>query len=104
MANGRTLTDIYLAKPVQSWDYADSRLVNGFDSRGMPKFIDKQWAFEKLLKIYKLDGSVSADVEDIVSLFARANLVTGNAFDNEPLGLDESNEDLMHQIEDEIGL
>ena len=104
---GKILTDVYLAKQVQDWDLEDARLVNGFDSRGMPKFIDKQWAFEKLIKIYQLEGSVAAEVEDIVKLFKEANLPTGECY-VEPASLnigetDEVSLQLERELEAEIG-
>ena len=104
--NGRTVTDIYLSKPVQNWDFADARLVNGFDNRGMPKFIDKQWAFEKLIKIYQLDGSLTADVEDILGLFMKAKLPSGDFYaDKEESDDTDINAELLsHQIEEDIGL
>lgn len=79
LANGRTVTDYYLKTPIQNWKPEDRRLMcNGFDSSGRPRFIDKQWAYEKLLKIYQLDGKTSIDVEDILGLFAGAGLPVGN--------------------------
>ena len=52
-------------------------MCNGFDSSGRPRFIDKQWAWEKLLKIYNLDGKTPVDIEDIMSLFVGAGLPIG---------------------------
>lgn len=76
--NGRTVTDYYLSKPIQNWSPADRALMcNGFDSQGRPRFIDKQWAWEKLLKIYNLDGKSQVDIEDMLSLFAGAGLPVG---------------------------
>lgn len=82
LPNGRTITDYYLTKPIQEWLPQDRTLIlNGFDSSGRPKFIDKQWALEKLLKLYNLDGKTSIDVEDMFSLFAGAGLPTGTGRD-----------------------
>lgn len=75
LPNGRTVTDYYLATPVQNWDKKDRMLMcNGVDAQGRPKFIDKQWAWDKLLKIYNLDGKTNVDIEDIMSLFSNAGL------------------------------
>lgn len=75
LPNGRTITDYYLATPVQDWDKKDRMLMcNGVDAQGRPKFIDKQWAWDKLLKIYNLDGKTNVDIEDIMSLFSNAGL------------------------------
>lgn len=78
--NGRTVTDFFLKKGTsfKDWDGADRQLmINGFDSNGRPKFVDKQWALEKLLKIYNLDGKSGVDVEDLLSLFTGAGLGVG---------------------------
>lgn len=78
LPNGRTVTDYYLSKPIQNWDRSDRSLMcNGFDSQGRPRFIDKQWAWEKLLRIYNLDGKTPVDIEDILGLFAGAGLPVG---------------------------
>lgn len=82
LPNGRTLTDYYLTKPIQEWSPQDRSLIlNGFDSSGRPKYIDKQWAFDRLLKLYNLDGKTSIDVEDMFSLFAGAGLPIGTGRD-----------------------
>lgn len=79
LPNGRTVTDYYLSTPIQNWKVADRALMcNGYDSSGRPRFIDKQWAYEKLLKIYNLDGKTPVDIEDIMNLFACAGLPIGN--------------------------
>lgn len=79
LPNGRTVTDYWLKTPIESWDKKDRCLMlNGFDGSGRPKFIDKSWAWEKLLRIYGLDGKeMSVDVEDMFSLFNNAGLPTG---------------------------
>lgn len=75
LQNGRTVTDYYLKLPVQNWSRDDRALMcNGFDAQGRPKFIDKQWAYEKLMKIYGLDGKDTSDIEDILGLYAGAGL------------------------------
>lgn len=78
LPNGRTVTDYYLSTDIQSWTAEDKALMcNGFDAQGRPRFIDKQWAWEKLLKIYNLDGKTPVDMEDIMSLFVGAGLPIG---------------------------
>lgn len=78
LKNGRKVTDFYAKIPIQNWPKEDRALMlNGFDASGRPRFIDKQWAWEKLLKIYNLDGKVPVDVEDILGLFAGAGLPVG---------------------------
>lgn len=67
-------TEIYLKTQVQDWAPEDGALVAGFDKNGMPRFIDKQWAIDKLLKIYSLDGSRDVDVEDLMNLFYKVGL------------------------------
>jgi hypothetical protein len=99
LPNGRTVTDIYLKRKVQDWNPEDYSLVLGFDSRGLPKYIDKQWAIEKLLKIYGIDGSNSVDIEDLLSLFAKAGLPTGG---KDTTDMDEFEDELSADIgEDE---
>lgn len=78
LPNGRTVTDYYLSTDIQGWTAEDKALMcNGFDAQGRPRFIDKQWAWEKLLKIYNLDGKTPVDMEDIMSLFVGAGLPIG---------------------------
>lgn len=78
LPNGRTVTDYYLSTDLQNWTAEDKALMcNGFDAQGRPRFIDKQWAWEKLLKIYNLDGKTPVDMEDIMSLFVGAGLPIG---------------------------
>ena len=78
LPNGRTVTDYYLSTPIQNWSREDRALMcNGFDSSGRPRFIDKQWSWEKLLKIYNLDGKTPVDIEDIMRLFIGAGLPIG---------------------------
>ena len=104
--NGRTVTDYYLSKPIQNWSPADRALMcNGFDSQGRPRFIDKQWAWEKLLKIYNLDGKSQVDIEDMLSLFAGAGLPVGKPngvadnFGN--IDLNATNQSIDEEMEDE---
>ena len=104
--NGRTVTDYYLSKPIQNWSPADRALMcNGFDSQGRPRFIDKQWAWEKLLKIYNLDGKSQVDIEDMLSLFAGAGLPVGKPngvadnFGN--IDLNATNQSIDEELEDE---
>lgn len=82
LPNGRTVTDYYLSTPIENWKTEERALMcNGYDSSGRPRFIDKQWAYEKLLKIYNLDGKTPVDVEDIMNLFACAGLPIGKPID-----------------------
>lgn len=75
MSNGRTVTDYYLNTDLQKWKTEDRKLIiNGYDSQGRPKFIDKQWAIDKLLRIYGLDGKNAMDVEDMDTLYANAGI------------------------------
>lgn len=75
LPNGRQVTDCYMNIPIQNWPREERALMfNGFYPNGAPRFIDKQWAWEKLLKIYNLDGKAPVDVEDILGLFASAGL------------------------------
>lgn len=108
--NGRTVTDYYLSKPIQNWSPADRALMcNGFDSQGRPRFIDKQWAWEKLLKIYNLDGKSQVDIEDMLSLFAGAGLPVGKpnngVADNVGnIDLNATNQSIDEELKDEDDL
>ena len=95
MNNGRTVTDLYLKTQIQDWDIKDGALVTGFDTRGMPKFIDKQWAIEKLIKLYGLDTSDKVDIEDMLGLFVKANLPPGDFYNapDEPANLPDNTDD-----------
>lgn len=105
--NGRTVTDYYLSKPIQNWSPADRALMcNGFDSQGRPRFIDKQWAWEKLLKIYNLDGKSQVDIEDMLSLFAGAGLPVGKPNDGVAdnvgnIDLNATNQSIDEELKDE---
>lgn len=72
--NGRTVTDYYLTKPIEEWKREDRCLMLTGFKNGEPQFIDKQWAWEKLLKIYELDGKNTADIEDLIGLMSSAGL------------------------------
>ncbi len=75
LRDGRIVTDYYLERQIQDWNREDRALmINGFDNCGRPKFIDKTWAWEKLLKIYQLDGKQQVDVEDLMGLLTSAGL------------------------------
>lgn len=76
--NGTKVTRGYLRKNLEDWDRYDGELIAGFDRNGLPRMIDKEWAIEKLLKIYALDGSRTVDVEDLLGLFNSAGLPTNN--------------------------
>lgn len=76
--NGTKITRGYLRKNLEDWDKYDGELIAGFDRNGLPRMIDKEWAIEKLLKIYALDGSRTIDVEDLLGLFNSAGLPTNN--------------------------
>lgn len=110
LPNGRTVTDYYLSKPIQNWSQADRALMcNGFDSQGRPRFIDKQWAWEKLLKIYNLDGKSQVDIEDTLRLFAKAGLPIGKSIngvsDNSGnVDLNSINQSIDEELEDEYDL
>ena len=110
LPNGRTVTDYYLSKPIQNWSQADRALMcNGFDAQGRPRFIDKQWAWEKLLKIYNLDGKSQVDVEDTLRLFAKAGLPIGKSIngvsDNSGnVDLNSINKSIDEEFEDEYDL
>ena len=105
---GYTKTNIYLKTQVQDWDAEDGAMVAGFDKNGMPRFIDKQWAFEKLLKIYSLDGSRQVDVEDLMALFLGAGLPVNdpqmNAFSMATAELDDDDdlEALEKMVDEDI--
>ena len=74
--DGSVQTCYYLNTPIQSWDKrARSVLVNGLDSKGRPRFVDKQWAVEKLLQIYGV-GNKGAEthIEDIDAAFRAAGV------------------------------
>lgn len=110
LPNGRTVTDYYLSKPIQNWSQSDRALMcNGFDSQGRPRFIDKQWAWEKLLKIYNLDGKSQVDIEDMLSLFAGAGLPVGNpnngvSSSSKNLDLNSINQSIDEELGDEDGI
>ena len=110
LPNGRTVTDYYLSKPIQNWSQSDRALMcNGFDAQGRPRFIDKQWAWEKLLKIYNLDGKSHVDIEDTLRLFAKAGLPIGKSIngvsDNSESGdLNSINQSIDEELEDEYDL
>ena len=79
------------------WNEDDLAMIDHFDSRtGNPVFMDKKWAFEKLLKILQLDGSDrGVDIQDILSLFTSAGLRLGKPEDVQAMlqESDEYNED-----------
>ena len=110
LPNGRTVTDYYLSKPIQNWSQADRALMcNGFDAQGRPRFIDKQWAWEKLLKIYNLDGKSQVDIEDTLRLFAKAGLPIGKSIngvsDNSGnVDLNSINQSIDEELENEYDL
>ena len=110
LPNGRTVTDYYLSTPIENWKTEDRALMcNGFDAQGRPRFIDKQWAWEKLLKIYNLDGKSQVDIEDMLSLFAGAGLPVGNpnngvSGNSENLDLNSVNQSIDEELEDEYDL
>ena len=84
-------------------------MCNGFDAQGRPRFIDKQWAWEKLLKIYNLDGKSQVDIEDMLSLFAGAGLPVGNpnngvSTNSKNLDLNSINQSIDEEFEDEYDL
>lgn len=86
------------------WDIKDRQMIDHFDSKtGIPVFVSKTWAAEKLLKILQLDGSKSAvDVEDILSLFNSAGLRLGDAKDIKPDEEYETNVDFSETDEDDL--
>ena len=96
LPNGRTVTDVYLKKQIQYWDRQDALMVNGFDGRGMPKFLDKAWALDKLIRIYGLEEKSGVDVEDMLTLFAGAGLAIGKPEQTE------SKESLEKSVDDDI--
>lgn len=104
LPNGRTVTDYYLSKPIQNWSQSDRALIcNGFDAQGRPRFIDKQWAWEKLLKIYNLDGKSQVDIEDMLSLFTRAGLPVGKPNSNMLSHSEDSNSGSdIQNVDDEL--
>lgn len=88
LENGRVVQDVVIRSEYSDfsrWNLSDKRLIDHFDSKtGLPVFISKSWAIDKMLKILKIDGSAtSADVEDIVSVFANAGLVFGVKAENQ---------------------
>lgn len=100
LENGRTVQDTIIKKDFTDftkWDEDDLAMIDHFDSRtGNPVFLDKKWAFEKLLKILQLDGSDrGVDIQDILSLFSSAGLRLGRPEDVQAMlqESDESNED-----------
>lgn len=95
LESGTVKTNVYLKTQFQDWNPDDGMLVAGFDKNGMPRFIDKQWAFDKLLKIYSLDGSKQVDTEDLVRLFLGVGLPVNNQNQYSVKGIDlETGEDL----------
>lgn len=74
LQNGRIVTDFYFSRPIEDWNEQDRRLMlNGFDNYGRPKFMDKQWAYEKLIKLL-FGEDKQQDIEDLINLFNNANL------------------------------
>lgn len=86
------------------WDPEDLKLIDHFDSKtGNPVFMDKKWAFEKLLKILQLDGSKQGvDIEDILSLFSSAGLRLGRKEDIEAM-MEQEEENEESEDEDDYG-
>lgn len=79
LPNGRTVTDYYLATPIQDWDQKfRSAVVVGFNSNGTPIFADVMQAWDRLAKIYGLMGKDMSDIEDMMRLFVSAGLPVGN--------------------------
>ena len=58
--NGDIRESYTMKKKIQDWDPIErATVINGLDSQGRPKFIDKQWAFEKLLGLYNCDKTIT---------------------------------------------
>lgn len=74
----RVIQDSILNVRIEDWDKEYARAcINGFDSKGNPKFIDKQWAMDRLMKLYGLlKDDNGTDTEDKDSLYAKAGLPT----------------------------
>ena len=99
--NGRCITDYYLNTDIQKWKKEDRTLIiNGFDSQGRPKFVDKQWAIDKLLRIYGLDGKNSIDVEDMNTLYANAGIDNSNPNDSVDDGVSDIEEEIDAELSD----
>ena len=107
--NGTKITRGYLRKNLEDWDRYDGELIAGFDRNGLPRMIDKEWAIEKLLKIYALDGSRTIDVEDLLGLFNSAGLPTNgnNEYSMHKTYLEEAETDeeqdiIEQEVEEEL--
>lgn len=74
--DGTIITNYYLGVPIQNWDkLSRSVVVNGLDASNKPRFIDKQWAIEKLLQIYGVGKEkATKEIEDINAAFRSAGL------------------------------
>lgn len=103
LANGRIVTDYYLATQIEDWDPKfRSAVVVGFNSNGTPIFADVMQAWDRLAKIYNLMGTNIADIEDMMNLFKGAGLPIGNSIQTEGIHAN-TREDIEKEIENEIG-
>lgn len=105
LETGEKRTKGYLRKNLEDWEEFDGQLIAGFDRNGLPRMIDKEWAIEKLLKIYALDGSRQVDIEDLFGLFTNAGLPVNqdNDFSMRKAYLEEAEDDMARElIEDEV--
>jgi hypothetical protein len=75
LTDGQTVTTWYLSVPFEEWQQEDRLLLNGFNVKGQPVFLDKQWAFEKMMRLLgMLEKGQSSDVEDLLTDLIKANL------------------------------
>ena len=86
LKDGQTITTWYLSVPFEDWQPEDRMLLTGFNLKGQPMFLDKQWAFEKMMRLLgMLDKTSSVDVEDLLTDLIKANLPISapSPFDND---------------------
>lgn len=83
MDDGKLAQQIYISVPKFSdWKEEDRKLIDYFDPKtGVPMFISKKWAFDRLAKIIGLmeDKTSRIDIEDIAHLFIQAGLANQKA-------------------------
>lgn len=107
MRDGRGIQSVSI-KPeyanFDKWSDEDRRMVDHFDPKtGVPIFVSKTWAGDKLLRILQLDGSnaTTSTIEDITNLFQSAGLTVGRKEDFVGYGDERLAKDMQHLEEDD---
>lgn len=101
--NGDIRESYTMKKKIQDWDPIErATVINGLDSQGRPKFIDKQWAFEKLLGLYNLNGKDNTDIEDLQGLLSGLGLNSGVSLADADTVTEEENDEEVYDESEEI--